>query len=167
MSEEKKSKKDNHSDDKKIEIEKIKEEAAINLEGWKKALADYQNLQKETDKKMSQLHDFAFTSVVRELLPIFDNYEIALSHVPLEQKKEAWVQGLEHTLKLWQNFLRDHSIQRITCLDELFDPNQHEAVGHITDQEKIDQIVVQEVQVGYLCQNIILRPAKVIINNIN
>jgi molecular chaperone GrpE len=160
MSEEKKQKVSNQSSDKK-------NEAAINLEGWKKALADYQNLQKETDKKMSQLHDFALTSVVRELLPIFDNYEIALSHVPAEQKNESWVQGLEHTMKLWQNFLRDHSIQKIVSMGEVFDPNQHEAVGHITDQEKNDQIIVQELQAGYLCQNIILRPAKVIINNIN
>jgi len=160
MSEEKKQKVSNQNSDKK-------NEAAINLEGWKKALADYQNLQKETDKKMSQLHDFALTSVVRELLPIFDNYEIALSHVPAEQKNESWVQGLEHTMKLWQNFLRDHSIQKIVSMGEVFDPNQHEAVGHITDQEKNDQIIVQELQAGYLCQNIILRPAKVIINNIN
>lgn len=166
MSEEKKSKASHQSSEHKIVIEKIKEEAALNLDGWKKALADYQNLQKETDKKLSQLNDYALSSVILEILPIFDNYETALNHVPVEQKSESWVQGLEHTLKLWQNFLRDHSINKIVSLGEVFDPNQHEAVGHINDVEKVDQIVVQEFQSGYLYQNIVLRPAKVIINNI-
>ncbi len=145
----------------------IPDEAAINLAGWKKALADYQNLQRESDQRLAQLNDFVLSSVVSELLPIFDNYEIALSHVPPEQKKDSWVQGLEHTLKLWQNFLRDHKIERIVSIGHSFDPNTHEAVGHITDEKQADQVVVQEVQAGYMFQQSVLRPAKVIINNIN
>lgn len=162
---------DTQIDEEKIEeveeVAEVKDEAAINLEGWKKALADYQNLQKESDKRISQLNDIVLSSVVLELLPVFDNYEIALSHVPAEQKKESWVQGLEHTLKLWQNFLRDHKIERISSLGKNFDPNEHEAVGHVADDKQPDQVVVQEVQSGYLCQQLVLRPAKVIINNIN
>ena len=158
---------DTQIDQENIEGEEIKDEAAINLEGWKKALADYQNLQKESDKRLAQLNDFVLSSVVLELLPVFDNYEIALSHVPPAQKKEAWVQGLEHTLKLWQNFLRDHKVERISSVGKNFDPNQHEAVGHISDEKKADQIVVEELQSGYSCQQMVLRPAKVIINNIN
>jgi molecular chaperone GrpE len=162
---------DTQIDEEKIEeveeVAEVKDEAAINLEGWKKALADYQNLQKESDKRISQLNDIVLSSVVLELLPVFDNYEIALSHVPPEQKKESWVQGLEHTLKLWQNFLRDHKIERINSLGKNFDPNEHEAVGHVSDDKQPDQVVVQEVQSGYLCQQLVLRPAKVIINNIN
>ncbi|MFA6253121.1 MAG: nucleotide exchange factor GrpE [Patescibacteria group bacterium] len=144
-----------------------KDEATINLEGWKKALADYHNLQKETDKRMSQLNDFVLSSVVLELLPVFDNYEMALSHVPPEQKNESWVKGLEQTMKLWENFLRDHNIQKIVTLGKNFDPREQEAVGHINDSQQADQIVVQEVQSGYLCQQLVLRPAKVIINNHN
>ncbi len=159
---------DTQIDEEKIEeVVEVKDEAAINLEGWKKALADYQNLQKETDKRLSQLNDTVLSSVVLELLPVFDNYETALSHVPAEQKKESWVQGLEHTLKLWQNFLHDHKIERINSLGKNFDPNEHEAVGHISDDKQSDQVVVQEVQSGYLRQQLVLRPAKVIINNIN
>ncbi len=149
------------------EVVETKDEAAINLEGWKKALADYQNLQKETDKRMSQLNDFVLSSLIIELLPIFDNYEIALSHVPAEQKKEAWVQGLEHTFKLWQNFLRDHKVEKIDSVGKNFDPNLHEAVSHVSDEKKADQLVVEEVQSGYRFQQMVIRPAKVIINNIN
>lgn len=168
MSEEKKVKANLQAGDKNTEaVVDTKDEAAINLEGWKKALADYHNLQKETDKRMSQLNDFVLSSVVLELLPIFDNYEIALSHVPPEQKNESWVKGLEQTIKLWENFLRDHNIQKIVTLGKNFDPREQEAVGHINDSQQADQVVVQEVQSGYLCQQLVLRPAKVIINNIN
>lgn len=155
-------------DEEKIEeVLEVRDEAAINLEGWKKALADYQNLQKESERKMSQLNDLVLSALVLELLPIFDNYEIALSHVPPEQKKESWVQGLEHTLKLWQNFLRDHKIERIVSLGQNFDPNQHEAVGYISDDKQSDQVVVQEFLAGYLFQSLVIRPAKVIVNNLN
>ncbi len=143
------------------------DEAAVNLAGWKKALADYQNLQKDTERKMSQLNDFVLSSTVLELLPIFDNYEIALSHVPPEQKKESWVQGLEHTLKLWQNFLRDHKIERMVSVGKNFDPNQHEAISHIQDEKQADQVVVQEFLAGYSFQGSVIRAAKVAVNNLN
>ena len=55
----------------------FKKQAAENLAGWQKALADYQNLQKEHEKKLTNLKTFLSLDIVSQLLPIFDNYKIA------------------------------------------------------------------------------------------
>jgi len=136
------------------------------LAGWQKALADYQNLQKEMDKKISYLGEFITSACILELLPIFDNYQIALNHIPSAQKKEQWAIGLEHTLKMWEAFLAEHHAQKIKTLGEKFDPNWHESLGEVDDQSQEDQIIVEEKQSGYKIKDKVIRPAKVIINNL-
>lgn len=166
MSDEKKIKSDEKSQHEE-ELVAVRSEAEANLNGWKKALADYQNLQRDSEKRLSQLSDFTLASNILDLLPIFDSYEIALSHVPETNKNDAWVKGLEHTFKLWENFLKDHNIKKIATIGEKFDPQIHEAIGHVSEQDQEDQIIVQEAQSGYMIKESVLRPAKVIINNIN
>ncbi|PWB39015.1 MAG: nucleotide exchange factor GrpE [Parcubacteria group bacterium] len=148
-------------------INHLQQQVEDNLAGWKKALADYHNLEKDTDKKISQLKDFIQADTIAELLPIFDNYQIALEHVPPNAKKESWVVGLEHTLKLWEGFLADHGVKKITTVGHYFDPHRHESLGMISDAKQKDQVIVEEKQAGYHYGDVVIRPAKVIINNIN
>jgi len=140
-------------------------QAAENLAGWQKALADYQNLQKEMDRRLSDMNEFVSANFLLELLPIFDNYQTAIAHIPDKEKKEAWAIGLEHILKMWESFLADHGLSKIKTLGEQFDPNLHEAVGQIKDKEQEDQIIVEEKLAGYKTQSRVIRPAKVIIVN--
>ncbi|MFA6308049.1 MAG: nucleotide exchange factor GrpE [Patescibacteria group bacterium] len=158
-------KKDKKENKDKVEKVNFEVQAAANLAGWQKALADYQNLQKEMSKRLSDMNDFVAANFLLELLPIFDNYQIAISHVPAKEKKEAWAVGLEHILKLWESFLTDHGLSKIKALGEQFDPNLHEAVGQINDKEKADQIILEEKLAGYTSKDRVIRPAKVIINN--
>lgn len=160
------SNKDEGKDKKKNELEELKQKAGENLAGWQKALADYQNLQKEMDTRLGSMADFTTSTFVLELLPVFDNYQTAIKHIPEEQKKESWAVGLEHVLKMWDTFLADHSIKRIETKDKIFDPNMHEGIGEVNDEEKKDQIIVEEKQSGYMMKESVIRPAKVIINNI-
>lgn len=143
------------------------EQAQANLAGWQKALADYQNLQKETEQRLSQLRVLSRADLIHELLPIFDNYRLALEHVPPNERQSAWIVGLEHTLRLWEEFLTSHGIAKIVSLGQIFDPRWHESIGMVSDESQADQIVVEEKQAGYKCGDILLRPAKVIINNIS
>lgn len=143
------------------------DQAAINLAGWQKALADYQNLQRDSEKRITQLKSYVQSDLVAELLPIFDNYEIALSHIPEVNKKDSWAVGLEHTLKLWQTFLADHGIQKIATVGTAFDTNIHESIGMVEDESIADQQIVEEKQAGYKLGDLVIRHAKVIINNLN
>ena len=148
--------------DKKIDFEG---QAADNLAGWQKALADYQNLEKEMSKRLSDMNDFVAANFLLELLPIFDNYKTAITHIPADQQAESWAIGLEHILKMWESFLADHGLSKIKTLGEQFDPNLHEAVGEIKDKDKEDQIIVEEKLAGYVSKDRVIRPAKVIIIN--
>ncbi|PLX25216.1 nucleotide exchange factor GrpE [Candidatus Parcubacteria bacterium] len=145
--------------------EDFKTQAEENLAGWKKALADYQNLQKEMDQRLSSMSNFVSSAFILELLPIFDNYQIAIEHIPEEQKKESWAVGLEHILKMWESFLNDHQIEKIKTVGEKFDPNIHESVGSVKEKDQDDQIIVEEKLAGYRTKESAIRPAKVIINN--
>lgn len=158
------------SKDRKEEVKKeeklvYKKQAEENLAGWQKALADYQNLQKEMDKRLSSMSDFVSSAFILELLPIFDNYQVAITHIPEEQKKEQWAIGLEHILKMWESFLADHKVEKIKTIGQKFDPYIHESVGSVEDKDQEDQIIVEEKLAGYRTSDNVIRPAKVIINN--
>jgi len=159
-------KKDKQKQDKKLsKTEELEIKAAEHLAGWQKALADYQNLQKETDKRLSGMSDFTTNACILELLPIFDNYRTAITHIPEDQQKESWAVGLEHILKMWQTFLDDHGVEKIETDGKRFDPHWHEAVGEVNEVDQDDQIIMEEKLAGYKLKNAVIRPAKVIINN--
>lgn len=148
------------------EIAELKQEAAENLAGWQKALADYQNLQKEQEKKISNLKTFLSLDIIGQLLPIFDNYKLALSHIPEQEKNQAWAIGLEHIFKLWESFLNDQGVEEIKALGEKFDPEYHESIGQTENKDLADQEIVEVKLSGYKYQDQVLRPSKVIINNL-
>ncbi len=164
MSESKHHYQDN-KDKKRDKSEEYKQAAMDNLVGWQKALADYQNLQKDTDKRLASLSDFTTSTCIFELLPIFDNYKVALNHIPEDQKQSSWAVGLEHILKLWETFLSDHSVTKIKTIGEPFDPYIHESVGQVSDEAQADQVIVEEKLAGYQMKEAVIRPAMVIINN--
>ena len=67
---------------------------------------------------------------------------------------------------MWEAFLAEHHAQKIKTLGEKFDPNWHESLGEVDDQSQEDQIIVEEKQSGYKIKDKVIRPAKVIINNL-
>lgn len=148
-------------------IKQLEKKIAENLAGWQKALADYQNLQKETEGKFKNLKNFITSDIIQELLPIFDNYQTAIDHIPEDSRKESWAVGLEHILNMWQKFLDNNDIKRIKTIGETFDPYIHEAMGQVEDKTKADQEIISEQQTGFTINGQIIRPAKVIINQLS
>jgi len=144
----------------------LETQAGENLVGWQKALADYQNLEKETDNRLKDISNYTKNNLVLDLLPIFDNYRTAITHIPEEEKKESWAIGLEHILKLWNTFLENNNINEIEALGKEFNHDIHESIGEIEDEEKEDQEIVEVKEVGYILKDKVIRPSKVIINNI-
>jgi molecular chaperone GrpE len=150
---------------KKVSREELEIQAAEHLAGWQKALADYQNLQRESEQRLGNLGNLLTNNLILELLPIFDNYQTAINHIPEAEKTSSWAIGLEHILKMWETFLLDHNVSRIKTIGEQFDPHIHEALGQINDDSKEDQEIVEEKQAGFMLNDDVIRPAKVIINN--
>lgn len=137
------------------------------MQGWQRAQADYQNLQKETQKWKQEFAQYAKADFILELLPVYTNYKVALQHIPKQDKDKEWVKGIEHIFKQLQNLFNKMDIKEIKTIGEKFDYNLHEATGYEHDNKQADEIILREVQPGYLLGDKVLQPAKVIINKLN
>lgn len=138
-------------------------QAEENLLGWKRALADYENLKRDLDKIKEENRNHIRIDLAMQLLPIIDNFEQAVNHVPvlsgcdesLKSKLEVWLQGVVYIKQQFESAMSELGIEKITVNGE-FDPNLHEIVGE-ADEEK-------EVSSGWKIGERVLRPAKIIIN---
>jgi molecular chaperone GrpE len=157
---------------KMAELEKKCEEY---LNGWKRAQADYHNLQKEIEQRKSEWIKMASADLLIELLPVYDNLKLALKHVPASEKDSDWVIGVRHIKNQLQKVLDEHGVKEIKTVGEKFNPHYHEAVpaadekedkaeGETQKTEKTQSgVIVKEVRPGYLLNDKVLYPAKVVV----
>lgn len=152
------------NDDLQINLEKLQQEAENNLNGWKRAQADYANLQKESANKVGEAVKFGNATLLSELLPIQDNFRKAFAHIPNENQKDDWVVGLKYVQKQLADLLKNAGLEKIETVGTEFNPEFHEAIGQEINDEKQDDEILKEVCVGYKFYGKVLCPAKVIVN---
>jgi len=154
-------------------IEELKEKIAVlekrieeNLNGWKRAKADYINLQKETEKRQQELIQFANASLILQILPINDHFKLAFSQLPeiKDEETKKWVQGIEHIKNQIQATLKTLGIEEIKTVGEKFNPERHEAVEKRKAEGKEKDIIIEEVKPGYLMHGKVLEAAKVVVS---
>lgn len=156
-------------------LEKTQEEKCAELEAnWKRALADYQNLQKEVARERVEMGAYAMLRAVERFLPIFDNFNVAMSHMPKSDDKAVvnWAVGIGFIQKQIEDALRDLGLIKIATVGEKFDASRHEAVGEVegtvSDGEQglspTPGTILREVQAGYEINGKTVRPAKVIVS---
>jgi molecular chaperone GrpE (heat shock protein) len=133
------------------------------LGGWQRARADYDNLKRETDKNLKDLKRYIKAELILDLLPVYDHYTLALSHIPEHQKESDWVQGIMHIHREFADFLKQQGVEEINTKGQLFNPELHEAVATEESLEAEDMIV-KEIKTGYIINDTVLRPAQVIVS---
>lgn len=121
--------------------------------------ADAINLRRRHEEQLTSLRTTVKASVVADLLPIVDNFERALKHIPKELEDNDYIKGVEGVVKQFEKTLSDLGVERIKTVGEHFDPNLHEAVS--MDGEGSDEIVSEELQAGYKIGNDVIRHAMV------
>lgn len=146
---------------KKNELELLQQESAERLAGWQRAQADLINYKKRQQELMSEWRQFSASDLLSQVLPILDNFSLALTHMPKELEGNEWVKGVMHIKTQLEKFLSNNGIEEIKSLGEKFDPAFHECVSQEESEEK--DIVIKELAKGYKLNGKILRPAKVVI----
>lgn len=136
---------------KDTEVLKLKEEVAELTNNWKRALADYQNLEKRYEKEKSDFATYANGSLILKLLPVLFHLQNAAEH--LKDK------GLDLVLTEFRRVLSNEGLEEIKTKDLKFDPQIMEAVELVAAGEK--DKVAEEIQKGYLLKGKVLCPAKV------
>ncbi len=128
----------------------------------KRATADYRNLQRETEQKIAAVGKFATEDLLLELCPLVDYFNSALAAVPADQQDQGWVKGIKHIYDYLLNVLRNHQLERLVTIGQIFDPLQHETVGSEASDQP-EQTILKEVQAGFSLNGKVIRPARVII----
>lgn len=133
--------------------------------GWQRAQADYQNLQKEVSEKRGEWIKMSEVQVLEDFIPVYDNFKKAFSMElgTVNKEQESWIKGIEFIMKQFYKVLKDRGVEEVSTVGELFDPNQHEAVGEEVVEGRQEGEVVREVESGYKKDNKIIKVAKVIL----
>ncbi len=120
--------------------------------------ADYDNARKRLAKEREEFVRFTQEKLLRDLLPILDNFERALAHA--EEIDPPVASGIRLIWKQLADLLTIHGLKRLSSEGSSFDPHLHEAVDQ-TEEEGPEGVIVKEIVPGYLLHDRVLRPAKV------
>ncbi len=164
----------------KADLEKVKNESQSYLDGWRRSKADYQNLKKATDQEREAYIETAKMFLLSDFLEVYDNFCMACKLLESNNKSidKALYDGIIQVSKQFENLLKKWEVVRMDSVNSVFNPEMHEAIseeqnsleGTITvdnnTENKIKQIVVKELSVGYTCKGKVIKPAKVIIKNV-
>ena len=130
---------------------------------WKRALADYQNLQKETAKEKAEFVKFANSALLMEILPVYENLRTSLAHAD-ENNHDAWLKGIQHVIKQFESILKDNGVEIINPLGLEFNPSEHEAVEKVeTEDEKQINKIAKVMKIGYKLYGKVIQAAKVVV----
>ena len=129
-------------------------------EALQRERADAINLRRRYEEQIAGLKNIVKASVVRDLLPVIDNFERALKHVPAELHGNPYIKGVQGVVKQFETTLTDIGVERIATVGEAFDPGVHEAVS-MDEGDGVTEVVSEELQAGYKLGDEIIRHAMV------
>jgi molecular chaperone GrpE len=139
------------------EVQQLRSQAAEYEDRWKRSAAEFINYKRRTEQERSEFARAANGMLILELLPVLDDLERALAHVPAEQAQSSWVEGARLVERKFRATLERQGVTPIETVGQAFDPELHEAVSGA------GQTVVQEFQRGYRLHGRTLRPAMVVV----
>lgn len=160
---------DNSIDDPIAELESRLEAAEqarqAEQDRYMRLLAEFDNYKKRTAREMSEFRKYATENLIKELIPVVDNLERAISSSEEDtQDKSCILEGVEMTRKEILRVLEKYEVKPIDALGMPFDPNFHEAVGQEESETEADNIVVRELLKGYTMHDRLIRPTMVIVS---
>ena len=138
-----------------------------NYELYLRSQAEIENLKKRFQKDKSDLVKFSNESLIKQLLGVIDNLEKAISATEDENPIDALKQGIELTLKGLMDALEKSGLSEVEANGVAFDPNFHEAISEMQDDQAEPGTVIQVLQKGYVLNDRLIRPAMVIVSKNN
>lgn len=122
--------------------------------------ADAENIRRHHNDQLANVKAKVKADVIRELLPVIDNVERALGHVPPELAQNDFAKGVQSVAKQFQKILEQLGVTRIPTVGQPFDPRLHEAIS-MDAGEGGDEVVSEELQAGYILGDYVIRHAMV------
>lgn len=166
-------------------MEETKENVATNVEGanattssaaanpeaeeyyaqLQRVMADFDNYRKRTVKEKDALYSIISSEIITEFLPVIDNLEKSLATKAEDEASKAWKSGVEMIYRQFSDVLNKLGAEEIKTVGEQFDPNFHDAVMHVEDENVGENVVVEELRKGYKLKDRIIRHSMVKVAN--
>ncbi len=144
------------------EIERLKAEAAANLDGWQRTLAEFTNYRRRNEAERSQLVFLTGVKIIEKMLPVIDDFDRALANLPEELQSNGWVEGVRLTRHKLIGILESEGLSVIPVAPgDPFDPAVHEAITHEASDDFAEGRIIAEIQKGYRIGERVLRPSLV------
>jgi len=143
------------------EIETLKEQINELINQLKIERADAINLRRRFDEEKSSLSTYYKAEIMKNFLPVIDNFERALKHTPKDLVDNPYIKGIDGIIKQFESILKTLGVKKIDSLNQAFDPKLHEAVEVDENSNGDHEVVSEELQAGYLLDSVVLRPALV------
>lgn len=131
----------------------------------RRQMAEFDNFRKRTEKEKTQMFETGAKSIVEKILPVVDNFERGLAAVTEEEKGTPFVEGMEKIYKQMMTVLEEAGVKPIEAIGQEFDPNLHNAVMHVEDEEFGENIIAEEFQKGYTYRDSVVRHSMVKVAN--
>lgn len=144
------------------ELAEARQKAEEYLASWQRSQADFANYRRRTEQEKQDLGKFANATLFCDILPVVDDLERALEHIPEEYAKHDWVEGVRLVERKFKSILERQGVKPVCALGMEFDPNLHEALKQEKGKEGM---VISEVQKGYTFHDKLLRPSRVIVGS--
>lgn len=129
----------------------------------KRQMAEFDNYRKRTEKEKASMYIIGAKDIVEKILPIVDNFERGLATA--EGSEDPFVQGMEKIYKQLLTTLDEMGVKPIEAVGTEFNPDFHNAVMHVEDEEAGENIVVEEFQKGYMYKDFVVRHSMVKVAN--
>lgn len=142
------------------EIIQLNQQLTELTEALQRERADAINIRRRHEEQINGMRSVIKANVVRDLLPVIDNFERALKHVPNDLEGNDFIKGVQGVVKQFEKTLSDLGVERIKTTDEPFDPKYHEAVS-MEEGDGTEEVVSEELQSGYKIGDEVIRHAMV------
>lgn len=154
--------KDTESKEKKDKKDEKIEELTDRLT---RQMAEFDNFRKRTEREKSQMYEIGAKDIIEKILPVIDNFERGLAAVPEESKEDPFVEGMEKIYKQIMTTLEGVGVKPIEAVGQEFNPDFHNAVMHVEDEEAGENIITEEFQKGYMYHDSVVRHSMVKVAN--
>ena len=131
----------------------------------KRQMAEFDNYRKRTEKEKASMYEIGAREVIEKILPIVDNFERGLAAIPEEEKETPFVDGMNKIYRQLLSVFEGMGVKAIESVGQEFNPDYHNAVMHVEDEEAGENIVVEEFQKGYTYKDTVIRHSMVKVAN--
>jgi len=148
----------------KEELREARKSSDNNLNRLKYMMAEFDNYRKQMEKQIDSRIESGKAELLVKFLSLRDDYLRALEMAKQSKSETVVIEGLEGILKNFDSLLRSEGVMEIETIGTPFDPNVHDAIGFLHQDEIEENIVTKEIRKGYMFNNKVLRPSLVLIS---